>query len=980
MQKIGISELHQMILEEIYVNERNKRQQKKRLKNNPDAARQDANAKIQGNINRIKKILQYLKNADGNDPVVKDVASVLNNVESINESTEEPETTIGKQVKDLLEPLLDNPETRELTVDQVKELYDEFIGQYSEEKPKVELKTDGTEQDFLESIAQGLANEQATYVVAQRLNKNMSASDFIRVIIQAVENKLNIKQDDFIVAYKTVYANELVNKLDDEGSPEEFIEVIVKAVEDFGLKLRLGKPSVAGRKLLDKGISELGNRESRQLFKLLFPKALFRGQDISRLANKFIQLRNIKSSSERLDTTALARSSDQFAKRLKRFEDLSSVKDMDSLENLKTRIEEFSKLIKTYILGDFKGNQFKTEIMETLGSNDFWSLNKKGKEVPDDFFIEFDESLRNIARLEAFEDEDIKKVSASIENLGLELGPDKTIIRNEVDKIVSSFVPATMKVMHDRGVEKIRTNMENLVADQNLSGYSKRKAQESAERLIARFKERFKKKYGYSAEDAEGVDEPTEPTETEDKPISDAEVENEQEKKIADDANRYSQKQYEEWVDKNASAIIEDQEKATDSIVNMLTFLIEELGLPSDEEDDGGIDPDQLNEDDISEISDVSDSLEQMKKLGPYEYFTLRVMRSTINAKLYRSISVSDRVEFEDIKADYRKAVKPIVKRALSMEIMDIESEMEEQMISEQAGLIRKLAFNAKKFLGIEPGDFKSFYVHKYLEEELIDLQDGIARLMGDQGYQISPKADKERSEIPPHPEVKIRKTLKEFGEFLMALDSMTLSQAKEKIDSLESGEEMKESPDDERALARAEKALGLSMGVAGGLSAGVLGAKGALIAPGLLALYGINKFLFKKQKFSFARFLKALGKGKSRSKLYSKVLTQMKLNPKEQANIAWYFSKKGNVKKFAEKYLKEHSEYEEIIKQDQSRISNAISTISNIITSKFKGSESDEEGDTEDTTDTPSTDGSDPIEEALKPIIRKAMKEILEK
>ena len=105
-----------------------------------------------------------------------------------------------------------------------------------------------------------------------------------------------------------------------------------------------------------------------------------------------------------------------------------------------------------------------------------------------------------------------------------------------------------------------------------------------------------------------------------------------------------------------------------------------------------------------------------------------------------------------------------------------------------------------------------------------------------------------------------------------------------------------------------------------------------------------------------------------------------MKLNPKEQANIAWYFSKKGNVKKFAEKYLKEHSEYEEIIKQDQSRISNAISTISNIITSKFKGSESDEEGDTEDTTDTPSTDGSDPIEEALKPIIRKAMKEILEK
>ena len=137
-----------MILEEIYVNERNKRQQKKRLKNNPDAARQDANAKIQGNINRIKKILQYLKNADGNDPVVKDVASVLNNVESINESTEEPETTIGKQVKDLLEPLLDNPETRELTVDQVKELYDEFIGQYSEEKPKVELKTDGTEQDF----------------------------------------------------------------------------------------------------------------------------------------------------------------------------------------------------------------------------------------------------------------------------------------------------------------------------------------------------------------------------------------------------------------------------------------------------------------------------------------------------------------------------------------------------------------------------------------------------------------------------------------------------------------------------------------------------------------------------------------------------------------------------------------------------------------------------------------------------------------
>ena len=301
-------------------------------------------------------------------------------------------------------------------------------------------------------------------------------------------------------------------------------------------------------------------------------------------------------------------------------------------------------------------------------------------------------------------------------------------------------------------------------------------------------------------------------------------------------------------------------------------------------------------------------------------------------------------------------------------------------MISEQAGLIRKLAFNAKKFLGMEPGDFKSFYVHKYLEEELIDLQGGIARLMGDQGYQISPKADKERSEIPPHPEVKIRKTLKEFGEFLMALDSMTLSQAKEKIDSLESGEEMKESPDDERALARAEKALGLSMGVAGGLSAGVLGAKGALIAPGLLALYGINKFLFKKQKFSFARFLKALGKGKSRSKLYSKVLTQMKLNPKEQANIAWYFSKKGNVKKFAEKYLKEHSEYEEIIKQDQSRISNAISTISNIITSKFKGSESDEEGDTEDTTDTPSTDGSDPIEEALKPIIRKAMKEILEK
>ena len=980
MQKIGISELHQMILEEIYVNERNKRQQKKRLKNNPDAARQDANAKIQGNINRIKKILQYLKNADGNDPVVKDVASVLNNVESINESTEEPETTIGKQVKDLLEPLLDNPETRELTVDQVKELYDEFIGQYSEEKPKVELKTDGTEQDFLESIAQGLANEQATYVVAQRLNKNMSASDFIRVIIQAVENKLNIKQDDFIVAYKTVYANELVNKLDDEGSPEEFIEVIVKAVEDFGLKLRLGKPSVAGRKLLDKGISELGNRESRQLFKLLFPKALFRGQDISRLANKFIQLRNIKSSSERLDTTALARSSDQFAKRLKRFEDLSSVKDMDSLENLKTRIEEFSKLIKTYILGDFKGNQFKTEIMETLGSNDFWSLNKKGKEVPDDFFIEFDESLRNIARLEAFEDEDIKKVSASIENLGLELGPDKTIIRNEVDKIVSSFVPATMKIMHDRGVEKIRTNMENLVADQNLSGYSKRKAEESAERLIARFKERFEKKYGYSAEDAEGVDEPTE---TEDKPISDAEVETEQEKKVADDANRYSQEQYEEWVEKNASGSIEDQREATLQITNMLKFLIEELGL-SDEEDDEGIDPDQLNEDDISEISDVSDSLEQMKKLGPYEYFTLRVMRSTINSKLFKSISKSERTEFETIKADYRKAVKPIVKRALSMEIMDIESEMEEQMISEQAGLIRKLAFNAKKFLGMEPGDFKSFYVHKYLEEELSDLQFRIARVMEDQGYQISTTADKERSEIPPHPEVKMGKTLKEFGEFLMALDNITLRQAKEKIDSLKSGEQV-----DEKLDPPSGKALS---GIAG---AGVAGyavpmgataaAKGALVVgPPLIAIYAIGKFLFKKQKFSFARFLKALGRGKSRSKLYSNVLKQMKLNPKEQANIALYFSKKGNVKKFAKKYLRDHSEYKEIINQDESRISNAIFNISRAFTGKRLGAgrkpKSDEGGDTEDTTDTPSTEGGDPIEEALKPIIRKAMKEILEK
>ena len=284
----------------------------------------------------------------------------------------------------------------------------------------------------------------------------------------------------------------------------------------------------------------------------------------------------------------------------------------------------------------------------------------------------------------------------------------------------------------------------------------------------------------------------------------------------------------------------------------------------------------------------------------------------------------------------------------------------------------------------MEPGDFKSFYVHKYLEEELSDLQFRIARVMEDQGYQISTTADKERSEIPPHPEVKMGKTLKEFGEFLMALDNITLRQAKEKIDSLKSGEQV-----DEKLDPPSGKALS---GIAG---AGVAGyavpmgataaAKGALVVgPPLIAIYAIGKFLFKKQKFSFARFLKALGRGKSRSKLYSNVLKQMKLNPKEQANIAWYFSKKGNVKKFAKKYLRDHSEYKEIINQDESRISNAIFNISRAFTGKRLGAgrkpKSDEGGDTEDTTDTPSTEGGDPIEEALKPIIRKAMKEILEK
>ena len=146
-------------------------------------------------------------------------------------------------------------------------------------------------------------------------------------------------------------------------------------------------------------------------------------------------------------------------------------------------------------------------------------------------------------------------------------------------------------------------------------------------------------------------------------------------------------------------------------------------------------------------------------------------------------------------------------------------------------------------------------------------------------------------------------------------------------------------------------------------------------------------KWSFSKGKFSLVKFFKILSKGGNESaRRYNEAMKAFELNKKERANLAWYFSKKGNVEKFIKDYLKDHSQYKYLLRQDVGALGGIWDSIKQMFRIKGYKDGNRPEDRTRPTPqpaggfDDPGSLNAPALEEALKPIIESIMIEMLNK
>lgn len=277
--------------------------------------------------------------------------------------------------------------------------------------------------------------------------------------------------------------------------------------------------------------------------------------------------------------------------------------------------------------------------------------------------------------------------------------------------------------------------------------------------------------------------------------------------------------------------------------------------------------------------------------------------------------------------------------------MIDIDTELSESLISEVLPkFLRKAAFKLANVFDIKVGQFVDFYIHRFIEKNILPA---ITKLEIPEGYKLP--SDK-KDDIPPYPAISIKDILDKLGKAFMKIDK----------------------PEEEEPVEEIIKEVD------------------ALTIGGLATAAAALTWAFKGRKFSLNRFFEVLTSGeKGVSKKYEQAMEQVfDLNNKQRANLAWYFSKKGNVTKFVNKYLKKHSEYDELMNLEKSRahrLGQRFKKIKDDIFSKDAEEDNEESAnnDVDYSSDWEFDDNTDTqkehltLEKALKPIIESVMKEM---
>ena len=1014
MKKVGINELYEMILEEIGVDEGRNKQGKNRAKNR-NALRKRERAKFQSKIKAAAKTLRdfinKMKKQNLDDKTIKKAILLTLKQKGLNES-ETPEGEVGseedaatKAAKELSDTVR-NVDPKALAA-AAKDIISGEPEETTDDDPEeVQLPTD-SEEALLTYMSEKLPKVKT---IGERKDKNITLKRFALTIIDFAIEKLGVKEETFKDSLRTAFRNDAYRTALATNTLENMASKVVEIAKDYGLDQDIiDMIEENGKKLIAAPFEGIGDRN--ELWNNFFVGFLFPADKIEELKQKFIQLKNTRSTATRLDRGQILQISKSLLDSL-RAQIPSDFQTYIGDDNMKQSYEQkdlfawvnkMSKLIKEYFVGSRRAAGFQKDI-KTLADlseavdddNSIWNLNKKEGDPPDDFFIQFDEQLRNIARLKVWEDTDVEKLGDSIKDLGLNLADAEETIIQTVNEQAKTISAVAKKSKFYKGLETIDKQMSDSIEERGLEGFSKRKAQETFAKLKERFTKRYDDKYGTnyadsapdSAPDSEGDE--GEPTTSED-PIPSEEAETDKEKELIDDANRYSRDQYKKWFEDNKSEIDRTSNTALRGIIRVLSELLEtvdyknatEDGSESDTEfEQSGIDPEEIRENeeedfDPESFSEQDATIEKMKSVGISEYIGLRVMSMLINERLYKLISKNDDLDLVEIKKDIKDSFSEFVELVKTLEMMDTETEFNESVVQERKNIFQRGVFKLMKKLGIPPGDFKAFYIHELIEKTLLPkirelLSKGGIEELDPYNYNLPEEG---KSEAPPYPGTSMKKVLKDFAELIMSIDREV-------------------NPVDEGMLLEVDPA---TLALAAKIAAGSGGAIASI------------KWAFSKGKFSLPKFFKVLSQGGNEAaKRYNDAMKAFNLNQKERANLAWYFSRKGNVEKFIKNYLKDHSQYKFLLRQDARGFSRAF----DFIKQKFMGAKGyrDKDGTEapeEDPTDSfdlegvdseereeirPRGDAGDPrdrlgpgrifeqLENALKPIIESVMKEILEK